>query len=225
MDRFSVADGQLVLGDVVIGPATALYATPSELKSLTVKDGVVHTTATLNIDLVFVTDPYGTEPKVVGVELKRGSDLVSSHDTHRLARQLVTIGLTCDVVVLGISNALEVYVDFGSDMVAYQMMGVVIVNLPSSPKAVVKELASLKPILGGTRSVLRPFKWVDTDLRPKREKRGWLLQSIPGIGDKIAAKLLDKFGSAGVALTASDEQWAQLKVPRRVIESRREALQ
>lgn len=223
MDKFTILNGMLNFGPKVIGPATALYCAPSELKGLTERQAVVHTVLPFNIDVVFVA-----EDKVVGVELKRGQDLSSSHDTHRLSRQLATIGNTCDVVVLGISNAQDVPVDFEQDMVAYQMMGVILVNLPSTPRLVVAELAQLRPVFGGTRAILAPFKWFDIELKPneqQREKRGWLLRTIPGIGEKLSLKLLDKFGSTMVALNATDEQWEQLKIPRRVIDIRREALQ
>ncbi|MBI4127835.1 MAG: hypothetical protein HY459_02060 [Parcubacteria group bacterium] len=189
------------------------------MPSLTERDGVVHTTMPYRVDLVFVAGE-----KVVGVELKRGEDLVTSAHVHRLGRQLIVLGQTCDVVVLGISQFESIQEEVALELVAYQVMGVIVAMLPSTYMGQVAMLASIKPYLDGSRSVLAPFRWTDLDLRPRRTRVGWLLRDIPGVGDVLARRLLDRFGSVMVALGASEEEWRECGATRRAIEGRREAL-
>lgn len=219
MDRFTVINGQLTCGAVVLGPSTALYADNGELVGTTIKLGVVHTTTPYRIDIVFAVDD-----KVVTVELKRGQDLVTSHDTRRLARQLVTMGQVSDTVVLGMVNVQDFYADLELDLVSYQMMGVVLVKLPTTPRAIVSYLAKLRPILGQTRSVLRPFAWTDIDLKRRHTGPGHLLRSIPFVGPKLVQNLLDRYGSSLVALSGTDEEWKLCGANKRVLTARREAL-
>lgn len=223
-ERFSVVDGQLVFGARLLGPSSALYVDSRELNGVDESDGVVHLAMPNRIDVVFVAGK-----KVVGGELKRGMDVQSSDSRGRLARQLVTIGQTCDVVLLGLDadafQSLTCSDKAELNLIRYQMMGVLVFPTPPFEPDLVRVLASMRAVLSSDRSVLAPFSWFDVGLKPRRTERGWLLRDIPYVGPKLARKLLERFGTVREALLADDDEWKKVGVPKRVLVARRKALE
>lgn len=93
MDKLTVIDGQVAYQGEKLG--SGLIADYNELKLLTEKDGVTHMETPHRIDMLFAAGD-----KVVGVESKKPSDLVTSFNSRRLARQFRTLLSAVDIPVL-----------------------------------------------------------------------------------------------------------------------------
>ena len=189
-----------------LGAASALYAYPGEEAHLGTSEGVMVCSTPARIDLLFVAGE-----KVVGCEVKTIMDLVESHRSRRLHRQLRTLRETVDVcclVVRGMVDcplsfyaAVQLHpkpVEFWGDWVNWQTRGVYILPVPMEnylPKLLVykKALATT-----GLRAL------AGTDLHPPRERApGWLLRRIPGIGPDRSQRLINLYGSSIAALQAA----------------------
>ena len=94
---------------------------------------------------------------------------------------------------------------------------------PNDDMLVPKWLEYYKPTLSGSRSALAVIKSSDT--KPAKPKHtGWFLTNIKGIGERIATKLYNHFGSTRGALLAEPKEWRDLGVPKKVVERKEEAL-
>jgi len=196
-----------------LGAASALYCYPGEEAHLGTSEGVVVCATPARIDLLFVAGE-----KVVGCEVKTVGDLVSSHRSRRLHRQLRTLRETTDISALvlrgglGVHStvcawgALEEEVDaahpkpdeFWGDWLNWQTQGVYI--LPVTLECYLPRLLVYKRALATTGSRVL----FGTDLRPPRERQpGWLLRRIPGIGPDRSQRLINLYGSSIAALQAA----------------------
>ena len=191
-----------------IGAASALYCYPGEQAHLGGDAGVVVCQTPARIDLLFTAGD-----RVVGCEVKRLEDLISSHRAHRLHRQLATLRSTVDVaclVVRGLGGDEGCMFDlsivsahpqpdvFWGDWLNWQTQGVYILPVPMAdylPRLLVYRRALAT---SGMRAL------AGTDIRPPRERaRGWLLRRIPGIGPDKSARLINLYGSSMGALVAA----------------------
>tara|TARA_Y100000034_G_scaffold86927_1_gene104220 strand:+ start:200 stop:757 length:558 start_codon:yes stop_codon:yes gene_type:complete len=177
--------------------------------------------------------------KIVGVESKMPSDLLTSQVTRRLHRQVALMLRMFDVTVVMCrgnmvweedvpkqlvkrlrKDAETIIAEFYQDVVRWEMLGVVFLwDGPWSDLAVPGYLASYKSILGGTNNVLKGIAGTD-----RKVMKGTLLRAIPGVGTTTADKLVEAFGSVGAALSAGDEEWKDAGATKRMVEGRRKAL-
>ncbi len=230
-----IINNQLVHDGIVMGSTSVLYLHHQELRG--VNGGTVRCVRplpTLPCDMVFVAGD-----KIVGVESKMPSDLLTSQVTRRLHRQVALMLRMFDVTVVMCrgnmvweedvpkqlvkrlrKDAETIIAEFYQDVVRWEMLGVVwLWDGPWSDLAVPGYLASYKSILGGTNNVLKGI--AGTDRKPLK---GTLLRAIPGVGTTTADKLVEAFGSVGAALSAGDEAWKEVGATKRMVEGRRKAL-
>ena len=195
MDKVVIQGDELWWAGKRIGPASNIYAYPGERSHLC-KEGVEVCQTPNRIDLLFTAGE-----RVVGCEVKQASDLVSSHRSRRLHRQLATLIKTVAVpclVVRGLDNlgarVMSVHPkpeQFWADWVNWQTRGIYILPVPMEDY--LPRLLAYRAALAttGTRAL------AGTDQRPARdEAEGWLLRRIPGIGAVKSAALLAEYGSS-----------------------------
>lgn len=210
-----------------IGPASGLIVPHNELKTLTEKDHVYHTSIPHNIDGLFVVGD-----KVVGWESKKPPDLVASHANGRLARQVSTLLDTVDLPILvrrGFDAALVAKLitreakfsrgwkgaQLWEDLIRYQSLGMFIIDAADTDRAVKRSLGFAKSALGGSpvRAVAR------REAGPKERKPGWLLRRIPGIGLKTSSNLYEQYGTTiACLLGSSDGSWTKSERLRKIVE-------
>jgi hypothetical protein len=208
MSRVELKGSALWYREKRLGAASALYCYPGEETHLGTSNGVVVCSTPARIDLLFMAGE-----KVVGCEVKTIVDLVQSHHSRRLHRQLRTLRETVDVcclVVRGMVDcplsfyaAVQAHLkpeEFWGDWVNWQTQGVYI--LPVEMEEYMPQLHLYKRAIATTG--LRAL--AGTDLRPPRERKpGWLLRRIPGIGPDRSQRLINLFGSPIAALHAAEE--------------------
>ena len=228
---FKVEGDCLYHDDVLLGPSDLLYHDSNELRGMFEGDGCVRMSMPHRIDMVFVAGD-----KVVGIESKKADDLTSSVHQHRLARQRRTLIDEVDVpclLVRGIPKkwrGLKTMNVFNADMfevwlelVRLQALGVYILPGPKEDSLIPKWLAYYRPALSGSRAALAAIK--QSDVKPAKSKhKGWFLTNIKGIGERIATKLHDRFGSTRGALLADSDEWGELGISKAVIERKEDAL-
>jgi hypothetical protein len=206
MSKVELRDSVLWHGGKRLGASSALYCYPGEEAHLGTSEGVVVCQTPARIDLLFVAGE-----KVVGCEVKTITDLIGSHRSRRLHRQLRTLRETVDVcglVVRGMADCpLSFYAavqlhpkpeEFWGDWVNWQTQGVYL--LPVAMAGYMPELLVYRGALAtaGLRAL------AGTDIHPARERRpGWLLRRIPGIGDERSRRLINLYGSSHGALQAA----------------------
>ena len=205
-DKVLIRRGKLVYKGRVLGPVDKVYAYPGEQVHLGNTADVVVCTTPERIDLVFAAGE-----KVVGCEVKRWDDLIRSHQSRRLARQLATLKALVDIPCLVIRESwpdftpLRVWQEhnrpdlFWSDWANMQTQGVYIF------------LAPLEPYIGlvweWRKALATPGTRVlaGTDRRVPRERRpGWLLRRIPTIGADRSTRLIKAFESTAGVFQAAE---------------------
>ena len=204
--RVTVKANALWYGTKRIGPTERIYVSPGEEKHLG-GDNVTVCATPSAIDVLFAL-PDG---KIVGGEVKRPDDLVKSHLSRRLARQVRTLRDTVDIPVLILRDGINVYSidalvqeghprpwEFWEDLTSLQTQGVYLLPVP---------LEDYWPWLEMFRSALSQSGarcLAGTDRRVSRERQpGWLLRRIPGIGPDRSKRLVAEYGSSLGALIAA----------------------
>ena len=223
--KFRVEADCLWYGERLLGPSSGLYADTKELASLGESDGVKHLHMPRRVDIVFVA---GT--RVVGVESKKPSDLVSSTMSRRLARQMRTLIEVVDVPALvlrgGFPGWSQIFNEISLrealvNLVRLQCLGVVLLPCSLTDKGALEDLALYRTFLAdGSRSALAAVAGTDKD---KKKGGVGLLERIRGIGPARAAKLRTRFGSTVGVLVATDEELKGEGVPEKLRERIREA--
>jgi len=219
--------------DTPLGPKELLYVDYNELTDIPkgTYDGLQHITMPLRIDMVFVAGD-----KVVGVESKKAKDLTASVHQHRLARQMRTLMSEVDVpclLIRGIPKKWrglkkmnvfnEDMFEIWSELVKYQALGVFILPGPVEDALVPKWLGHYRPTLSGGRAAIAALK--QSDVKPSKAKhKGWFLTNIKGIGERIATKLHNHFGSTRRALLADPNEWRELGIPKAIVDRKKEVL-
>ena len=219
---FNIREDSLYYEDVRLGPTDGLYADTRELASLGKKDGVLHMSMPMRIDMVFVAGD-----RIIGCESKTANDLISSTHSRRLARQMRNLFTAVDVPCLLLKGRLPNFSDeeFGipevlANLVRLQCLGVTLLPCPSRDKDLLERLVSYRTILmNGSRSPLIAIAGTDKT----KKTSGGLLRTIHGIGPASEAKLLKAFGSALGVLQASDEELKKAKLSATIIKRIREA--
>ena len=230
---FKVKGDYLYHNDKLIGPKSVLYVDYNELTDIPkgTYDGLQHITMPLRVDMVFIAGD-----KVVGVESKKAKDLTASVHQHRLARQMRTLMSEVDVpclLVRGIPKkwrGIKKMNTFNEDMfeiwaelVKYQALGVFILPGPAEDSLVPQWLGHYRPILSGGRAAIAALK--QSDVKPAKAKhKGWFLTNIKGIGERIATKLHNHFGSTRGALLADPNEWRELGIPKAIVDRKKEVL-
>ena len=218
---FRVSGDSLCYGDAVLGPRTALFVDSGELKGAV--DGIVRLNTPHRIDMVFCAGE-----RVVGVECKLPQDLLSSHASKRLARQMRVLLDVVDVACLGLrglpGGGFTAWAQpLWNDLVRLQALGVVLLPLSSNDLYVPAQFAEYSEFLSGGRAPLAAVAGTDKARRVSRGP-GWFLKMLKGVGPVAAAKLHGKFGSTRAALNATADEWRELKVSQKVIDRREEAM-
>jgi len=230
---FTIEGNSLYHDGVLFGPMHHLYIDANELKDVPYGEPnwLVRRPMPSRIDMVFVAGD-----KVVGVESKKANDLKDSITKGRLSRQMRTLIGEVDVPCLlmrgvpkkwrGIKKMNvfnEDMFEVWQELVQLQALGVYILPGPVDDKLVPHWLKRYSPILSGGRAALAAIK--QTDIRPAKPKyKGWFLTNIKGIGERIATKLYNRFGSTRRALLAEPEEWRELGVSQTVVDRKEEAL-
>ena len=230
---FTIEGNNLYHDGVLFGPMYNLYIDANELKDIPCGEPswLVRRPMPSRIDMVFVAGD-----KVVGIESKKANDLKDSITKGRLSRQMRTLIGEVDVPCLlmrGVPKkwrGIKKMNGFNEDMcevweelVQLQALGVYILPGPVDDTLVPKWIKRYSPILSGGRAALAAIK--QTDIRPAKPKyQGWFLANIKGIGERIATKLYNHFGSTRGALLAEPKEWRDLGVPQKVVERKEEAL-
>ena len=134
MDKVVIQGDELWWAGKRIGPTSKIYAYPGERSHLG-EEGVEVCQTPNRIDLLFTAGE-----RVVGCEVKQARDLVSSHRSRRLHRQLATLIKTVAVpclVVRGLDNlgarVMSVHPkpeQFWADWVNWQTRGIYILPVP-----------------------------------------------------------------------------------------------
>ena len=189
-----------------LGKYTSLIADTKELPSLGEGDGVVHLSTPERIDLLFCAGE-----KIVGVECKRPEDFISSWQGRRLARQIKTMLLECDIAVVAIRGTLAVarpyrpvnWEQLWMDIVGWQLAGVLVLEVPDTDAGTLKYLTRLKNLLASENPPARAL--AGTDRKQVNERKpGWLLRRIPTIGPTASIKLMDRFKSVRKVFSAEE---------------------
>ena len=230
--RYHVQGGLLYFGAGVIGPKTELYVDAGDILGLEGAPGVKHMRMPLRVDLVWVIGE-----RVIGMESKHASDLVTSQSCRRLARQMRALRGVVDVPCLflrglpmggldefanyqlGTSNSPGLW----DDLVRLQYLGVVLVPGPARDEDIPRWLKEYSPFLADTRNVLSALAGTDRK-RAQAQGSGWFLRNIRGIGPVMAMRLHLRFGSTIAALKATDEEWRKVGVGPKIIERRKELM-
>jgi hypothetical protein len=232
-DRYHTHHNKLWFGSRLLGPSSGLYLDAGDFPGLRGRDGTRHLRMPGRVDIVFVAGS-----KVVGLESKKASDLVTSQGSRRLSRQMRTLVGLVDVPGL-LLRGLPLYdadLGFGSallgtpqrpgvwdDLVRLQCLGVVLLPGPADDVDIPQWLATYRPTLADSRNVLSVFARTDSRREQSRQP-GWFLKNLVGVGDVLATKLHTRFGSTAAALRASDEAWKQQGTGPKIIERRKEAM-
>ena len=208
--RVTVKSGGLWYGAKRLGPRDHIYVYPGEEKHLGVEDSEEHVTVCTtpgNIDFLFAL-PNG---KIVGGEVKRPDDLVKSHRSRRLARQVRTLRDTVDISVLVLRGGLDVLSlyamvsvwhprpwEFWEDLTGLQTQGVYLLPVPLTEYWPWLKMFRKAVSASGARCL------AGNDRRESRERQpGWLLRRIPGIGPDRSKRLVAEYGSSLGALIAA----------------------
>jgi len=180
MDRLYVADHKLCWRERGYCSDSGLLVDTLELPLLPPDTpGVTRASTPYRIDMVCVTK----QGRVVGVESKKVRDLVSSHTSRRLARQLGVLRQVVDVPCLLLRGfdpvALEYELDSAEsrnlryrranlyrDLIRYQNSGVTLLLTPDDDSAILAQLSHLRGVLGFGRSV---GAFCGTDKKRKKE--------------------------------------------------------
>ena len=221
---FTIQDDDLLYNGEYFGPKTALYIDSNELKKLK-GEGVVRRTMPSRIDMVFVAGD-----SVIGVESKKPGDLDTSIRAGRLARQMRTLMKEVDVPCLLLRNGSRGWHRFADDLfhvwvdiVRLQCLGVYILPGPIRDEDVPAWLGRYRSSLAGGRAPLASIARTDKK-SAKPSNKGWFLKNIKGIGGTIATRLHRHFGSTRNALLAEPEEWRELGISQRVVDSKEDAL-
>ena len=221
---FTIKGDDLLYDGVRFGPKTALYIDHNELKRLT-GEGIIRRTMPHRSDMVFVAGD-----SVIGVEAKKPGDLETSMRAGRLARQMKTLIKEVDVPCLLLRNGSRGWHRFADDLfhvwvtvVQLQCLGVFVLPGPARDEDVPTWLGFYRPSLAGGRTPLASIARTDKKAT-KPGNKGWFLKNIKGIGGTIATRLHNHFGSTRNALLAKPEEWRELGISQRVVDSKEEAL-
>lgn len=196
MNKVVIQDGTVLYQGSALGPTSNIYVYPGEQLHLGCEsDEVVVCMTPRRIDLVFAAGD-----RVVGCEVKRVDDLVNSHLTRRLHRQLRTLRETVDIACLLVRGLSDAGIEdqlysahtadaFWGDFVNAQTQGVYI--LPVPVEGYLPRLQVYRSALA--TSGLRAL--AGTDRHDGKERAaGWLLRRIPGIGLRRSSLLTKAFG-------------------------------
>ena len=220
---YHVQEKQLCFNEQQLGSASSLFADSKELSHMGEGDGVVHLPMPGRVDIAFVS---GT--RVVLCESKRPSDLVTSVLNHRLARQvkaLTAMSQESGLVAVILRGALPSFNDSNhtailENLVALQLLGVILLPLPVSDKRAVEALASYREMLTeGSRRALVAVAGTD-----KPSSAPSLLQSVKGIGAATEAKLRRTCGPSALdVLNAGGDTWEKVGVSKLIVKRLSEA--
>lgn len=207
--RFTLKDNQLLFGNHILGPDSALYADANEGLS---GDGVLGSKQTPHrIDYLFIS--LG---RVVGVESKTLNDLISSWIGGRLQRQLRTLFETVDVPVLMLRGVgglrphkmLEGFPGLMDDLLKFQMLGTSTTSGYvhfASRHDTMGALNNLKKIFDGEKNLRTAVSRYEKKSASGTKREQALQIAIKGCGPAMAVKL-SRVGSLRDVLNATEGQ-------------------
>lgn len=200
MDKLHIAQGTIHFGEQPLG-SKEILADPGEFRGC---DGVQNDKQLPGrIDLVFAVGE-----RVAAGEMKFPADLVTSHQRRRLQRQLRYIRQVADIGILFLRGFdIELVLDsqrqakyrnqrykmaiLWQDLAGFQTQGGYVLHLPEDDEDAMEFIRRYQQ--GLSTSGARIF--AGTDIRSKATGPGKLLQTIPGIGPKMAARLMAEYGT------------------------------
>lgn len=221
MQKYSVVADTLMYGVTIIGPSSEVYTSEGQVDCA----GLIHQQLPGRLDYVFCN-----ESKVIGVESKHPSDLLTSQTSKRLARQMTTLLETVDVACLMLRGGWplidrrgKVPVELYKDLVRLQVLGVIILPGPVSDKNLLNWFRYYRSTLGAVSP--EHYTMLRRAVSPDDFKKApSLLRAIPGVGKVVEKKLLTAFGTPWYALLAGDDEWAEV-VNSNIVKARKVALQ
>lgn len=218
VDKYTVKEGQVWWEGKAIGKADNILIDCHQYRADLLKSVYTEIVELPVADYVLVTRAGW----VVGVEEKKEPDLYSSWYSHRLQRQLRHLLQACDVAVLGIvpvtlfGLSAEDEARIVKELMAWQLMGGLVVRLPTHPHNTVKWLREWRSWLQPGRHLLSIL--AGDDRQRKREKGRHSLSPcakalsrlLVGCGPVLSEKIAAYFNYDLVtALSASMEEWAK----------------
>ena len=221
---FTIKGKEVWYKNKVLGPKTALHVDKDELKYATAAGIKRHPTMPLRVDMVMCA-----AGKVIGIESKLPQDLIDSQKKRRLARQMRALLNECDIACLmvrGLPDYMGCSMEFQSlwnDLVRLQALGVIILPASQDHDDIVKQLAKYAEFLTDKKAPLAAIAGTDKK-KLKKSDKGWFLTGLKQLGSVTAMRLHDHFGSTKAALNASDKEWQALKVSKKLIKRRNEAM-
>lgn len=231
MSRYSVRDGQMWWGEHALGPAHLIYVDGHQDLASILKRALPYehlVVRKLGVgDYVF---KIANSDLVAGIEEKKLEDLVNSTGTRRLQRQLRHLRESVDVPICAVR--LPYSFTLNEDMLVlpliellkWQAVGGMATILPAGMTALMSMLEVIQANLQPGRGIWSVL--AGTDKRQEPPGMSKLVTQLHrlrlGIGPATGAKLEARYANLVEALSAPDEEWLDLGVPRHVLKKRAE---
>ena len=205
---FALKGTKLFYADELLGSTDSIYADWNENL-----EGAERLSLTNRIDYLFVS-----KGKVVGIESKTSSDLVSSWLDGRLHAQMKTMFTEVDVPILMLRGGSE-WLDLGqypklkSDINKLTLMGLFVMWGPYHSKELLKSLKELKATMDGQRDMREPFARVPRLKGNGPEKVQAVQRLLKGAGPVAARKLVAEFGNiSGVLIAYENDEVDRMRM-------------
>lgn len=219
--KLKAKTGSLKLGNKVLGPASALYVDSGENVT---GPGVVRRQMPNRMDYAFALK----SGKVVGLESKKLSDLISSHRARRLQRQLRDMFDTVDIPILILRSTgtswrgLAEFPDLMLDLVKFQLLGGIIAHAPADDASMYEFLGELKATLEGNRNLRTVIAGTDKKKVTGTKFEARLQRLLDGCGPAMARRLARAFPNISAVLMAPETALKEAGATRPVIKQIKE---
>ena len=232
---YHVQEGEMRYGPRLLGPSHLIYVDGNQ-------DIAKAGRATEQFKVVglpvgdYVFQLMGEGGLIVGIEEKKLPDLVTSFKTRRLQRQLRQLTKAVSIPVLAFRLTCDRYYMLDPyrhndtvqpllSLLKWQAVGGMVAVLPGQYKLLCDMLLAMQSTLKPGRGMWSVLAGED---KPQSAKVGPLASSlhrlIPGIGPAMGSKLESHYGGLLAALTAPDEEWQALGIPKHILSRRKEVL-
>jgi len=206
-----MSDGQLLLGERILGPATTMYIDSRQHDYGLPVDAQK---CQLPVGDILMVNQVG---QLILIEEKKPPDLVNSWFSHRMQRQLRRIALEADIGVLGLRGGLpDIWLEkLALDLVKMQVLGVVLAWLPDTPGDYWDMLRALRATLQPGRHLLSPLAGHDKQAEPPLTGCAlalWRLMQGSRFGPRLAREIaLLCNNNLVTALTCEEKLWMEVR--------------